>query len=90
VDSLKLSFEETAEILRKLTPGIEVGTFPSPAVETLRKVCESIGTLQNPEAKPSRSWFHENCSLRQTEPFNEEQRWHVPDYCALECGGLGD
>jgi NADPH2:quinone reductase len=76
VDSLKLSFEETAEILRKLTPGIEVGTFPSPAVETLRKVCESIGTLRNPEAKPSRSWFHEN--------------WHVPDYRASERCGLGD
>jgi NADPH2:quinone reductase len=34
VDSLKLSFEETAEILRKITPGIEAGTFPPPAVET--------------------------------------------------------
>jgi NADPH:quinone reductase len=34
VDSLKLSFEETAEILRSLTPGIEAGTFPPPAVET--------------------------------------------------------
>ncbi len=34
VDSLKLSFEETAEILRRLTPGIEAGTFPPPAVET--------------------------------------------------------
>ena len=33
VDSLKLSFEETAEILRRLTPGIEAGTFPPPAVE---------------------------------------------------------
>jgi NADPH:quinone reductase-like Zn-dependent oxidoreductase len=65
VDSLKLSFEETAEILRILTPGIEAGTFPPPAVETfrLRKVCGSIGTLRNPESKPSRSWFHENCSL---------------------------
>jgi NADPH:quinone reductase len=36
VDSLKLSFEETAEILRKLTPGIEAGTFPPPPVETFR------------------------------------------------------
>jgi NADPH:quinone reductase len=36
VDSLKLSFEETAEILRQLTPGIESGTFPPPAVETFR------------------------------------------------------
>jgi NADPH:quinone reductase len=34
VDSLKLSFEETAEILRRLTPGIEAGTFPPPAFET--------------------------------------------------------
>jgi NADPH:quinone reductase len=33
VDSLKLSFEETAKILRRLTPGIEAGTFPPPAVE---------------------------------------------------------
>jgi NADPH2:quinone reductase len=36
VDSLKLSFEETAEILRQLTPGIESGAFPPPAVETFR------------------------------------------------------
>jgi NADPH:quinone reductase-like Zn-dependent oxidoreductase len=34
VDSLKLSFEETAEILRQLTPGFEMGVFPPPAVET--------------------------------------------------------
>ena len=36
VDSLKLSFEETAEILRRLTSGIEAGTFPPPQVETFR------------------------------------------------------
>lgn len=36
IDSLKLSFEETAEILRGLTPGIEAGTFPPPPVETFR------------------------------------------------------
>jgi NADPH:quinone reductase len=36
VDSLKLSFEETAEILRGLTSGIEAGTFPPPQVETFR------------------------------------------------------
>jgi NADPH:quinone reductase-like Zn-dependent oxidoreductase len=34
VDSLKLSFEETAEILRRLTPGIESGIFPPSRVET--------------------------------------------------------
>jgi NADPH:quinone reductase len=34
VDSLKLSFEETAEILRSLTPGIESGEFPLPKVDT--------------------------------------------------------
>ena len=34
VDSLKLSFEETAEILRRLTPDIESGIFPPPRVET--------------------------------------------------------
>lgn len=34
VDSLKLSFEETADVLRQLTPGIESGTFPPPRVET--------------------------------------------------------
>jgi NADPH:quinone reductase len=34
VDSLKLSFEETAEILRQLTPGFETGIFPPPPVET--------------------------------------------------------
>jgi NADPH:quinone reductase len=33
VDSLKLSFEETAAILRGLTSGIEDGTFPPPAVK---------------------------------------------------------
>jgi NADPH:quinone reductase len=36
VDSLKLSFEETGEILRRLTPGIEAGTFPPSPVETFR------------------------------------------------------
>jgi NADPH:quinone reductase len=35
-DSLKLSFGETAEILRNLTPGIEAGAFPPPPVETFR------------------------------------------------------
>jgi NADPH:quinone reductase-like Zn-dependent oxidoreductase len=34
VDSLKLSFAETADILRKLAPGIESGAFPPPRVET--------------------------------------------------------
>jgi NADPH:quinone reductase len=34
VDSLKLSFEEAAGILRRLTPGIEAGTFPPPTVKT--------------------------------------------------------
>jgi NADPH:quinone reductase len=34
LDSLKLSFDETAEILRQLTPGIEAGKFPPPQVET--------------------------------------------------------
>ena len=34
VDSLKLSFEETANILRQLTPGIEAGRFQPQQVET--------------------------------------------------------
>ena len=34
VDSLKLSFEETADILRQLIPGIEAGRFQPPQVET--------------------------------------------------------
>jgi NADPH:quinone reductase len=34
VDSPKLSFEETAEILRQLTSGFETGIFPPPLVET--------------------------------------------------------
>jgi len=34
VDSLKLSFEETAEILRQLSSGFETGIFPAPPVET--------------------------------------------------------
>ncbi len=34
VDSLKLSFGETAEILRNLTPGFESGEFPPPQVLT--------------------------------------------------------
>jgi NADPH:quinone reductase len=34
VDTLKLSFDETAEILRQLTPGIESGIFPPTRVET--------------------------------------------------------
>lgn len=33
VDSLKLSFEETSEILRGLTPGIEAGRFTPPQVK---------------------------------------------------------
>jgi len=33
VDSLKLSFEEAAEILRKLTPGFESGDFPPPGIQ---------------------------------------------------------
>lgn len=33
-DSLKLSIEESAAILRLLTPGIESGVFPPPQVET--------------------------------------------------------
>jgi NADPH:quinone reductase len=34
VDSLKLSFEEAAEILHNLTPGFESGEFPPPEVNT--------------------------------------------------------
>lgn len=34
VDSLKLGLEETAGILRQLTPGIESGIFPAPRAET--------------------------------------------------------
>jgi NADPH:quinone reductase len=34
VDSLKLSFEETGEILRRLASGFESGDFPPPEVET--------------------------------------------------------
>jgi NADPH2:quinone reductase len=34
VDSVKLTFEESAEILRGLTPGIEDGTFPPPPIKT--------------------------------------------------------
>jgi NADPH:quinone reductase len=33
VDSLKLSFEETADILRQLIPGFEASTFPAPVSE---------------------------------------------------------
>jgi NADPH:quinone reductase-like Zn-dependent oxidoreductase len=32
-DSLKISFEETGEILRDLTPGFESGEFPPPAIQ---------------------------------------------------------
>jgi len=34
VDSLKLSFEETGDILRRLASGFETGDFPPPEVET--------------------------------------------------------
>jgi NADPH2:quinone reductase len=34
VDSLKLSFQETGDILRRLTNGFETGDFPPPEVET--------------------------------------------------------
>jgi NADPH:quinone reductase-like Zn-dependent oxidoreductase len=33
VDSLKMSFGETGEILRQLTPGIEAGKFQAPPIE---------------------------------------------------------
>jgi hypothetical protein len=33
VDSLKLSFEETSEIFRRLIPGIESGIYPPPRFE---------------------------------------------------------
>jgi NADPH:quinone reductase-like Zn-dependent oxidoreductase len=33
VDSVKLSFQESADILRGLTPGIEDGTFPPPVLK---------------------------------------------------------
>ena len=34
VDSLKLSFQEAGDILRRLTSGFEIGDFPPPEVET--------------------------------------------------------
>ena len=34
VDSIKLGFEESSAILRGLTPGIEDGTYPPPAIQT--------------------------------------------------------
>jgi NADPH:quinone reductase len=34
VDSLKLSFDETAEILRRLTAGFESGLYPPPSLES--------------------------------------------------------
>ena len=34
VDTVKLSFEEGSEILRGLTPGIEAGKYPPPAIQT--------------------------------------------------------
>jgi NADPH:quinone reductase len=34
VDSLKLSFPESGDILRRLTPGFETGDFPPPEIET--------------------------------------------------------
>ena len=34
LDSLKITFEESAETLRRLTPGIEAGLYLPPRVET--------------------------------------------------------
>ena len=34
LDSLKITLEESGEILRLLTPGIEAGIYPPPRVET--------------------------------------------------------
>ena len=34
VDSLKISFDEAAEILRELTPGFDSGEFPPPEIQT--------------------------------------------------------
>ncbi len=36
VDTLKLSFQESAEILRRLLPGIAKGLYPAPPLETCR------------------------------------------------------
>jgi NADPH:quinone reductase-like Zn-dependent oxidoreductase len=41
VDSLKLSFAEASEILRALTPGIENGTYPPPAIQ-LRRFADAL------------------------------------------------
>jgi NADPH:quinone reductase-like Zn-dependent oxidoreductase len=42
VDSVKLSFQESAEILRGLTPGIEDGDFPPPPI----KICRFSGVAE--------------------------------------------
>jgi len=50
VDLLKLSFEETADILRQIAPGIESGTFPPPRVGTF-SLKEGLGFYRD-IAKP--------------------------------------
>jgi hypothetical protein len=56
VDSLEFSFEETAEILRQLTPGIESGIFPRPQVQIVSledgpRISRDVAESKN-KAKP--------------------------------------
>lgn len=52
-DSLKISFEEAAEILRDLTPGFESGEFPPPEIQTypLAQGPEAYRTMQEGRVK---------------------------------------
>ena len=49
LDSLSITFEESGEILRLLTPGIEAGTYPPPRVETF-PLDEALRFYRDPAA----------------------------------------
>ena len=53
-DSLALSFEESASILRELLPGIETGVFPPPATLELCTLDEALAVYARMEAGRTR------------------------------------
>jgi NADPH:quinone reductase-like Zn-dependent oxidoreductase len=68
VDSLKLSFAETGEILRRLTPESRLVHFLLRPWRhfAFMKVPDSIATLPNQKLKPSQSWFHSRSGRQPT------------------------
>ena len=84
VDSLKLSFEETAEILRQLTSGFETGIFPPPPVETF-SLAEGPGFIErlpSPRSRVNPSWFLESFEKLRTRRRDDHS--NVQDFELLD------